>query len=156
MIQKEWCRTVARRFSWCVVLCTMTACYSTVPLQTGRPAAGTTLVVSLNDRGSDSLARLVGPGIVSLRGDVVSSDSAVISLAMSVVTDRRGVETFWTNEVVALRPDYAEMIQERKLSRSRSILAGIGIAVGLFAVSDAIAGYAGVFGSKRPGSGTPR
>jgi hypothetical protein len=129
------------------------ACYTTVPLRVQSPARGTTIRVELNSRGADSLARYVGPGIVWLRGDVVESTPEALALQMHVTGDRRGVETYWTDERVDVRRSYAASISERRLSKPRTFFAAAGIAAGLFFLSDALTGWAGVVasGGRTPG-----
>lgn len=130
------------------------ACYNVVPLSLDvTPARGATVIADLNNRGSDSLAAQIGPGIMSLRGDILSVDERQMTLAMRLVTDRRGVETFWTKEPVVVQRSFVEQIKERRFSRMKSVLMGVGLTTSLFILTDAVTGFAGVFGSsRRPGT----
>ena len=142
-----------RRILLIAICLTGIACYRMVPLGTSVPPTGITVVADLNNRGSDSLARFIGPGIVNLRGDVLAATDSSMQLAMRLVVDRRGIETFWTKEAVTVKREYVERLQERKLSARRSIIAGVAIAVGLFLITDAVSGFAGVFGGGGGGNG---
>ncbi len=132
----------------CLALLCATGCYQVVPLSlSATPVRGATVLVDLNSRGSDSLARLIGPGIASLRGDVLSVDSVKMTVAMLMVTDRRDIDSYWTREPLVVQRSFMDRLQERRFSKAKSIIMGVGLTTGLFILTDAMTGFAGVFGS---------
>jgi hypothetical protein len=143
------------RYPLCSVALVLCACYANVPTQLSTARPDTKLVVALTDAGSDSLARYLGPGVETVDGRLLQNSDSGVSLAVTQVTMRSGAEQFWKGETVALPKYSIATVQERKLSKPRTILLGaaivaLGFTVKLAGVGDNTAG-----GSKG-GGGPPK
>jgi hypothetical protein len=106
----------------CPVAIALGGCYSNVPIQLSTAQPSTKLVVALTDAGSDSLARYLGPGVQEVDGRLLTNTDAGVSLAVTQVTMRSGVEQFWKGETVALPKYSIGTVQEHKLSKPRTFL----------------------------------
>jgi hypothetical protein len=143
------------RFSICSVAVLACGCYSNVPIQLSSAPTSTKLVVALTDAGSDSLARYLGPGVETVSGKLLQNGESGISLAVSQVTMRSGAEQFWKGETVALPKYSIGTVQERKLSKSRTLLLSAAIVAAAFTVK--LSGVGGSnSGRQTPGGGEPK
>jgi hypothetical protein len=122
------------RFSLCSVAIVVSGCYSNVPIQLSTAQPNTKLVVALTDAGSDSLARYLGPGVATVNGKLLQNGDDGLSLAVTQVTMRSGAEQFWKGETVALPKYSVATVQERKISKPRTLLLGGAILAALFTV----------------------
>ena len=143
------------RYSLCSTALALGACYSNVPTQLSTAQPDTKLVVALTDAGSDSLARYLGPGVATVGGKLLQNNESGVSLAVSQVTMRSGAEQFWKGETVALPKYSIATVQERKLSKPRTILLGAAIVALGFTVKLAGVGSSTAGGSKG-GGGPPK
>ncbi len=136
------------------VLCLAAGCYNYNPLTTPSPEPGTYLAATLNDAGSDQLARYLGPGIFVVRGRYLGPSDRGLLLSVSSVETKRGVRYPWEGETVTLPTDAIASLDVRRLSKGRSLLlAGIG-ASGVVATTLAFSLLGG--GSQLgPGPGRP-
>ncbi len=108
-------------------LCLTAGCYNYDPLTTPSPEPGTYLAVTLNDAGSDQLARALGPGIFVVRGRYLALSDRGLLLSVSSVETKRGISYPWEGETVTLPSDAVASLDVRRLAKSRSLLlAGIG------------------------------
>jgi hypothetical protein len=132
------------------------ACHSYVPV---RPDAttvqGTEVAVRVTDRGRVMLERQVGAGAQRLEGRLVSATDSTLSLALTSVRYVDNPATVrWTGETVTIARDVVVDVSERRLSRSRSWLAGGIAALVVAALSTlAIEGFGGGGGEEPPGNG---
>lgn len=133
-----------------VAIAMLSGCYIYRPLATVDPPAGTRVAVALTEYGADTLARYVGPGITTLRGDVVTAESAGVILAVTSVTDRFGREQTWRGEQVLVPRPTVRSVQRSRFSLGRSLLLGVGILGGSVA---AWRGFRGGIGGGGPPSG---
>jgi hypothetical protein len=136
------------RSSLCSVAFALSACYSNVPIQLSTAQPNTKLVVALTDAGSDSLARYLGPGVETVGGKLLQNTDAGVSLAVTQVTMRSGAEQFWKGETVALPKYSIGTVQERKLSKPRTLLlsaaiVALGFTVKLSGVGSSNSGKSG-------------
>jgi len=137
------------------VFCLTTACYNYNPLTTPSPEPGTYLAVTLNDAGSDGLARYLGPSIFLVRGRYLGpSDPGGLLVSVSSVETKRGTGYSWQGETVTIPTDAIASLDVRRLSKGRSLLlAGVG-AGGLVATTLAFSLLGG--GTRlAPGDGRP-
>jgi hypothetical protein len=139
------------------MLCVTAGCYNYNPLTTPSPEPGTYLAVTLNDAGSDELARYLGPSVFVVRGRYLGpSDRGGGGLLVSVssVETKRGTGYSWQGETVTLPTDAIASLDVRRLSKGRSLLlAGVG-AGGLVATTLAFSLFGG--GTQlAPGGGRP-
>jgi len=111
-----------RRLFSLVGVAALAGCYVYRPLDTVEPRVGTRVSADLTDGGSDTLARYVGPGVTSLRGGVVSTEGAAVTLAVTSVMDRSGQQQFWKGEPVRVPRAAVRDFEQRRLSLGRSVL----------------------------------
>ena len=141
-----------------LVLATLlAACHRFEPVTAATVARGSTVAVSLTDYGTANLGRLLGMGVGTIEGNLVTVSDTTYTLAVQLVRQRNGIETFWRGEQVAIpRGDVAE-IRQRRLSRSKSALATVALLAAAYGAVEAFIGTGS--GSGPPGGsggGGPR
>ena len=97
-------------------------CYYYQPLATPDPTPGTYLSATITDTGADHLARTIGPDVRSVRGRLVSSDSARLTLAVMGVSLHHGENITWKGEAVTVNREYLVQLDQRRLAKGRTIL----------------------------------
>lgn len=127
--------------------CGASGCYSYLPLDT-RPVPGAEVTIDLTSTGSDSLARLLGPGVTQIRGRTVAAGEGGLELTVAATAVARGDETYWKGEEVTIPWPMVTRARTRKLSMGRSVLLG-GAIVG------ASLGAVAAFGNQGKAEGTP-
>lgn len=108
-------------------------CYTFKPLQTGMPATGTRVAVSINDRGRFALADRLGSAVDKIDGLLVSADSMNVTFDVYRTIDLRGTSAAWTGERIQVPKDAITGYQERQFSKRRTALL-VGTVVGVIAV----------------------
>src|SRR5688500_5010155 len=140
-----------------VLVAFLAACHRYEPVTAATVANGSSVAVALTDCGTANLGRLLGMGVGTVEGNLVSVSDSAYTLTVQVVRQRNGVETFWRGEQVAIpRTDVAE-IRQRRLSRSKSALATVAVLAAAFGAVEAFIGTGS--GSPSPGGsggGGPR
>jgi hypothetical protein len=129
-------------------------CYSYRPLENPTPALGTRVAADLTDSGSLQLASQIGPGITSVRGEVVESKPDVLFLALTSVLGRNEQETFWSGEQVRIPLVTVSRVEQRRFALGKTLLFGGTVVGGLFAAVIAFAG-SGNGGGLNNGAGGP-
>ncbi len=139
------------------VLIVAGACHRYEPVTAATVANGSSVAVALTDFGTANLGRLLGMGVGTVEGNLVSVSDSAYTLAVQVVRQRNGVETFWRGEQVAIpRTDVAE-IRQRRFSRGKSALATVALLAAAYGAVEAFIGTGS--GSSPPGGsggGGPR
>jgi hypothetical protein len=118
----------------------MCGCYVTVPLASTSPGPGTRLHVQLTDTGSGTLARYLGPNVVSVDGRLLQSTDTAMALSVNTVGMRDGDEQYWKGETVSLPKGAIATVQQKKLSTWRSGLLASAFIVGILAIKGATGG----------------
>ena len=140
-----------------LVTAILAGCHRYEPVTAPRVASGTSVSVSLTDYGTANLGRLLGLGVGTVEGSLVTMSDSSYTLAVQLVRQRNGIETFWRGEQVAIpRVNVAE-IRERRFSRSKSVLAAVAILAAAYGAVEAFIGTGS--GSPTPGGsggGGPR
>src|SRR5215208_1526840 len=136
-----------------LLLLVLTGCYSYRPLETASPEFGTRVEADLTDRGSVDLANQIGPGAMSVRGEVLQSDPEALVLALTVVLGRNQQETFWRGEHVRLPLTTVARVQQRRFALGKSLLFGGAVLGGLFAAVAAFDGSGDGGGGSGRGAG---
>lgn len=140
-----------------VLAAVVVGCHRYEPVTAATVANGSSVAVSLTDFGTANLGRLLGMGVGTVEGSLVSVSDSAYTLAVRVVRQRNGIETFWQGEQVAIpRTDVAE-IRQRRLSRSKSALATVALLAAAYGAVEAFIGTGS--GSGPPGGsggGGPR
>jgi hypothetical protein len=145
-------------FLTAVLLTTLVAgCHRYEPVTAATVARGANVAVSLTDYGTANLGRLLGMGVGTVEGSLLTVSDSTYTLAVQLVRQRNGVETFWRGEQVAIpRVDVAE-IRQRRLSRSKSALATVAVIAAAFGAVEAFIGTgSGAPPPSGPGGGGPR
>jgi hypothetical protein len=142
------------RASAVIPLLLVAGCYSYHPLENPTPASGTRVAADLTDAGSLEVANQVGPGVVSVRGEVVESDRDALLLALTSVLGRNEQETFWKGEQVRIPLVTVARVQQRRFALGKTILFSGAVVGGLFAAVAAFTGE-GSGGGGGSGGGDP-
>ena len=118
-----------------------TGCYTLQPVATTGPLFGSEVALDINDAGRVALGASIAPEISQLEGRLVRKDSNEYVLAVSVVRQLRDVEQKWTGEKIIVKSEYVTAVQQRRLSRGRSVLLGsAAVATVAYMVTRAILG----------------
>jgi hypothetical protein len=141
----------------CATIFMALGCHGYQPVTAAGVARGSSVAVSLTDQGTANLGRLLGMGVGTVEGNLVTVSDTAYTLAVQLVRQRNGIETFWKGEHVAIpRLDVAE-IRQRRFSRSKSALATVAvIAAAVGAVEAFIGTGSGSQPPGGPGNGGPR
>jgi hypothetical protein len=114
--------------TWCAA-----ACYYYEPIATLEPAQGSYLSATLNDLGTDTLSRSIGPDVRSIRGRLLTADETALHLSVTGVTLHHGENITWKGEPVTLNRSYVAGLEQRRLSRPRTAIIVAATVVGLVA-----------------------
>jgi hypothetical protein len=130
-------------------------CYYYMPLARPDPMAGTYLQVMLTDSGTSHFWPYLGPDVGNLRGRLVNADNQAIALSVDAVDLRHGQVLTWKGETVNLGREYVARLDERHLSKSRTVLITAGSVLALIATFTAFDNF-GIGAGKGGGGGQPR
>ena len=136
-----------------VFLIVVGGCYSYHPLQNPIPSSGTRVTADLTDAGSLALASQVGPGIVTVRGEVVESDREGLLLALTSVLGRDDQETLWKGEQVRIPFTTVARVKERRFALGKSFFFSGAAVGGLLAAITAFQGGGSSGGISGGGNG---
>jgi hypothetical protein len=131
----------------------LTGCYHYVPVQSSDLPHGAEVSIGITDAGRMNLSERVGPGVRRIGGQVLATTDSTLVLSVRMVDYiDQNLTARWAGERLDLSRHIVREIQERRLSRSRSLfMAGL-VAIATFAASKiAISGFGGERGSDRPG-----
>jgi hypothetical protein len=108
----------------------LAGCYASMPVN-GTPAAGTTVVLDLNDRGRVALGEQVGPSARTIEGQVGSASDSTYSLRVSSVSYLNGQSNRWSGEPLTVPANLVSRATQRTFSRGRTTLLGVAAAAAL-------------------------
>lgn len=112
--------TRRRRAALWLVLPTLSACYSTVPLAPA-PAPGTTVVLDLNDQGRVELGPRIGPGATTIDATLDARTDTTLSVRVNAVRYLNGQSNPWAGEPMTIPTRLVGQSWQRTLSRGRVI-----------------------------------
>jgi hypothetical protein len=140
-----------------LAVASLTGCHRYEPVTAATVAHGSLVAVSLTDQGTANLGRLLGMGVGTVEGSLVTASDSAYTLSVQLVRQRDGMEAFWKGEQVTIpRVDVAE-IRRRRLSRSKSALATVAL---IAAAVGAVEAFIGTGSASQPpggpGNGGPR
>ena len=119
---------LARAALLSVALGVNTACYTSHPVMSA-PESGAIAVVTLNDRGRETLREAVGQNAERLEGNVVSRTDTGFVLAVRNVEYFGGASNTWSGEQVRVPIAGVRAMTERRFSKGRTALViGAGVA----------------------------
>jgi len=128
-------------------------CYYYAPLERPEPQSGTYLQVMLTDSGTSHFWPYLGPDVGDLRGRLVNADQQTIALSVEAVDLRHGQVLSWKGETVNLGREYVARLDERHLSKSRTVLLTAGSILALIATLTAFDNFGIGAGSGGGGGG---
>jgi hypothetical protein len=137
--------------SLCSAALLLCGCYASVPIEVARAQPGTKLRIGLTDAGADSLARYLGPGVQTVDGKLLQNSDSGLSLGVTQISMRSGIEQYWKGETVVLPKYSLATVEQRKLSRPRTLLLSGAIIAALTTVK--LAGVGGNAGGRTGGGG---
>jgi hypothetical protein len=108
----------------------LAGCYASMPVN-GAPAAGSTVVLDLNDRGRVALGEQVGPSARTIEGQVASASDSTYSLRVSSVSYLNGQSNRWSGEPLTVPANLVSRATQRSFSRGRTTLLGVAAAATL-------------------------
>jgi hypothetical protein len=111
------------------LLCLLCACYESVPVELSRVTPGSKVRVSLTDAGADSLARYLGPGVLTIDGKLISTTDTGVSLSVTSVAMRSGQDQFWKGETVVIPRSSLGSVLARRINKPRSLIVVAAIVV---------------------------
>jgi len=123
------------------VLHVCTACYSYAPVET-TPAPGAQVALEVTDEGRVALRDKVGPGVVRLEGTLAGVEGTELLVDAQAVRQVRGYISDLGGVRVRLPRQYVTRIDERRLSRTKTLLVAGGI-VGAIAALFITKGFGG-------------
>lgn len=118
-----------------------TACYAYAPVRTP-PPAGTQVALEVTDEGRVALNDKIGPGVVRLEGTLAGVEGDELLVDASAVQQVRGYISDLGGVRVRLPQRYVTRIDQRQLSRKRTLLVAGGIvaAVATFFIAKGFSG----------------
>lgn len=123
------------------VLHVCTACYAYVPVQTP-PAPGAQIALEVTDQGRVALNDKIGPGVVRLEGTLAGVEGSELLVDAQAVKQVRGYISDLGGVRVRLPQAYVTRMDERRFSRSKTLLVAGGI-VGAVAAFFITKGFSG-------------
>ena len=132
------------------VLHVCTACYAYTPVRTP-PTPGSQVALEVTDEGRVALNEKIGPGVVRLEGTLAGVEGNDLLVDATAVRQVRGYISDLGGVRVRLPQQYVTRMDERQLSRKRTLLMG-GIIAGVVA---AFFIAKGVSGRGTPPEGPP-
>jgi hypothetical protein len=133
-------------------------CFRYVPVSTVEP--GSLITLQINDRGRVELEEEVGPGVLSITGQVREvSDERYVMATHSIEFADIAVPVRIERERVVIERAHVAQVRERQLARTRTIITGVIVVIALVATSlITISGFGGDDDGGRtdpPGGGDP-
>src|SRR5262249_14358008 len=89
---------------------------------------GDPVALETTDEGRAALGDRPGPGVMRIEGRLASPENDAYVISVSEITAIGAGSSHWTGEQVTVQQGFVSRVEERSLSRSRTILA-IGAAV---------------------------
>jgi hypothetical protein len=147
-------RSAVRRLLCLTLLLLAAACHRYEPVTAATVDRGADVSVALTDYGTANLGRLLGMGVGTIEGELLSMSDSALTVAVQLVRQRNGMETFWKGESVTIpRVDVAE-IRQRRFSKGKSAVATMAV---IAAAVGAVEAFIGTGSASSPpgGSGGP-
>lgn len=140
-----------------ILMVALSACHSWAPIDSGVSPRGLKVRAELTDQGTADFGTRLGSGVGEVEGVVTSASDTGLTLAVSLVRQRSGVEQSWKGERVTIPSRLIARVHEQRFSRGRTTLMAAASATGLAVVTavfgDRLLGGGSLVGS---GGGRPR
>lgn len=145
-------RTFVYRIAFPVALLHLSGCYAFAPVAVpDRELEGEKVRVHLSDAGLSEVTPRLGPGVLTVEGDVLGTRADSLIVAVTTVRTRTRGDLFWNGETVPFSRPAIEQLEARRLSRWRTAGAVIALAGAGFWLGSGILGGDTV----EPGGGGP-
>jgi hypothetical protein len=108
----------------------LAACHSYVSLSTPAPRPGSYVAATLTESGSTELTDYLGANAGVVRGRLLDDGQAGMTLSVQSVGLRRGYDLSWSGESVTLPHASIARVDERRVSKVRSVLLAMVAATG--------------------------
>lgn len=128
-------------------------CYVYRPVTESAPIARDRVRLTLTDSGAVSLASQLGPATEEVQGRVVTDSGGAYVVSVRGTRRRGGAETDWKGEQVTVPRILVARAEERRFSRTRTLLASLALVAVTIGAREAFWGPGGVFGGAPPGPG---
>lgn len=140
-----------------ILMVVLGACHSWAPIDPGVSPRGLKVLAELTDQGTADLGTQLGSGVGEVEGVVTGASDTSLTLAVSLVRQRSGVEQSWRGEGVTIPSRVIARVHGQRFSRGRTTLVAAASATGLALVTavfgDRLLGGGSLVGS---GGGRPR
>lgn len=114
----------------CALHLLATGCYAYAPVRTP-PPSGAQVALEVTDEGRVALSEKIGPGVVRLEGTLAGVEGDELLVDASAVQQVRGYISDLGGVRVRLPQRFVTRMDQRQLSRKRTLLVGGGIAAAL-------------------------
>lgn len=115
-----------------------TGCYTYRHLPEGTLPLGSSVALGITDRGRVEVGEQIGPGVLRIRGELVSRTDSSYVLRVAAIEHLNGRTTRWSGEQVEVPREAVGTVAEHRYSRGRTWLAISGAVLGVALVATAI------------------
>ena len=129
-------RAVRAGMRKCIVaaLLACVACQRYVPIELAPKVVGKDVRLSLNESGAAASFARIGSRIQQAEGRLLAANDSTLAIGVSAVTRTNGVEDAWNGDTVVFQRSQVVDVEQRKISRSRTLLSlGIVAVAGILA-----------------------
>ena len=129
-------------------------CQRYVTLDVAPPRVGSEVRVSLNEAAAATSFASIGSRVQQAEGKLLGATDSTLAIGVTEVRRANGLEDGWNGDTVVFRRSQIAGLEQRQVSRSRTLLS-----VGAFAVGALVAhaglkgGESTVVGGPKPGGG---
>jgi hypothetical protein len=141
------------RFTFVLLTALFSGCYIYHPVPETDPPPGERVRLTLTDSGTANLAAQVGRATEAVSGDLLGDSAGNYLVAVRSTRMRGGTEIDWRGEQVAVPRPLVASVEQRRFSRTRTVVMSVAVVVAALAVREAFWGPGGVFGGAPPGGG---
>jgi hypothetical protein len=113
----------------CMLACSaavIAGCYVYTPAPV-TPAAGSHLLLELNDRGRVGLGDSIGPSAQTIEGTTIFGSDSAFKLGVTRVGYLNGQSNKWSGEPLLIARDFVAKVTQEKFSKSRTWLTATGL-----------------------------
>jgi hypothetical protein len=117
-----------RAFAVLLAAASLSGCYEYLAPPAGGSLAGRRVNVTLTDMGSAILAPQIGPANEAIGGMLLADSGSALLVSVLSVRNRNGLEQGWRGERVRVPVQFVDRLEERSLSKRRTVLASVMLA----------------------------
>lgn len=108
-------------------------CYRYVPIEQAAAPSGTLLRARLTDDGAEEMRRYFGPGVVEVKGSLVSWNGEGLSLLRESFLRREGFPATTVTDTLSLLPLHVAGVDIRELDGTRTAVLSVALLAGAVA-----------------------